>query len=160
ALRLPGRRTRDVEGRGDLRRQRLLEGVPGREVLPRPEGGADLRGHQQHAAPGDRQAAAREDVAHRSGRGGATVAPICRSRPRRSEMKRASAIFPSSIVNRSKPTHLTALPVAGIDSNSPPCVASTVYQMPTLLPSASILSIVTCRSGKAARCRPMLAFRP
>ena len=49
----------------DPRRVRLHPGVPGREVLPRPEGGPDLRGHHQHAAAGDREADPREDVTTR-----------------------------------------------------------------------------------------------
>ena len=43
----------------DLRRQRLHEGVPGREADARRKADADLRGHQPDPAPGDRPRAAR-----------------------------------------------------------------------------------------------------
>ena len=62
AVRLAGRRAGGQQGDRGPRRVRLHPGVPDREVLPRPEGGPDLRGHHQHAAAGHRQADPREDV--------------------------------------------------------------------------------------------------
>ena len=52
------RRARRVAGRQPVRRQRLREGVPGREALPRREDRPDLRRHVEPAAADDRQAAA------------------------------------------------------------------------------------------------------
>ena len=45
----------DVAGGAALRRQRLHEGVSGREVLARLEGRTDLRGNVEHAARHDRE---------------------------------------------------------------------------------------------------------
>ena len=63
------------QGDRDLRRLRLHPGVPGREVLPRPEGGPDLRGHHQHAAARHRQADPGEAVGARARLGTAAEEP-------------------------------------------------------------------------------------
>ena len=70
AVRLARGRARGLQGDRGPRRVRLHPRVPDREVLPRPEGGPDLRGHQQHAAPGHRQADPRQDVTIRGRRPG------------------------------------------------------------------------------------------
>ena len=49
------RRARRIARRQPVRRQRLRQGVPGREVLPRREDRADLRRHLQSAAADHRQ---------------------------------------------------------------------------------------------------------
>ena len=54
-----GRRARRVARGEPVRRQRLRQGIPGREVLPRREDRPDLRGHVESAAADDREAAAR-----------------------------------------------------------------------------------------------------
>ena len=57
ALLLAGGRAGDVGVRRAVRRLRLHQGVPGREVLPRRQDRDDLRRHEQHAAEHDRQTA-------------------------------------------------------------------------------------------------------
>ena len=62
ALRLRGRRARDGERRADLRRLRLHQGVPGREVLPRREALHDRRGDARDPAHGHRAQPARAEM--------------------------------------------------------------------------------------------------
>src|SRR6266542_2489706 len=52
-----GGRAGDVAVRGAVRRVRLHQGIPGREVLPRREDRDHLRRHEQHAAENDCEAA-------------------------------------------------------------------------------------------------------
>src|SRR5262249_40571610 len=60
------RRAHGVARRESLRRQRLREGLPGREAVPRREDRPDLRGDVEPAAADDRQEPARVNLARGS----------------------------------------------------------------------------------------------
>ena len=74
-----GRRARRVARRQSLRRQRLRQGLPGREALPRREDRPDLRGHVESAAADDREADSRLTRCDLEG-ASSTILDGCRSR--------------------------------------------------------------------------------